>query len=348
MRAGPSVDEIESIAAPAVQGVRFRRIRLPDDYAGMVEANQAMRESAGRPSAITIASLTLAFEHLVNCDLDRDVLIAERDGRIIGYARVWWRDQVDGDRVLMSVSIVRPEDRHDVGQAMLTWAEDRLAAIAPGLPDGRPAYRNTFTWGTDAQEAALLTANGWTERGRGYEMLRPTLDDIPDVPLPDGFEVRVVGDADRRQVWDASVEAFRDHRMEPEPSDQDWQRFVKDGRQDLSLWVIGFDGTEVAGASLGLIDAEENLQQRRERGIVDEVFTRRPWRRRGLARALVARTLVRLHDRGMTSASLSVDGLNPNQAMTLYESLGFEVASVEIDWIKPVPGPIPIREEEQE
>jgi hypothetical protein len=37
----------------------------------------------------------------------------------------------------------------------------------------------------------------------------------------------------------------------------------------------------------------------------------------------------------MTSALLSVDGLNPHGAMALYSSLGFEVASVEIEWRRP-------------
>ena len=39
----------------------------------------------------------------------------------------------------------------------------------------------------------------------------------------------------------------------------------------------------------------------------------------------------------MTSAYLGVDGLNPNQAMTLYTSLGFEIASTSYDWTKPLP-----------
>ena len=37
----------------------------------------------------------------------------------------------------------------------------------------------------------------------------------------------------------------------------------------------------------------------------------------------------------MTSASLSVDGLNPHQALTLYESLGFEIVSTELQWTRP-------------
>jgi len=107
--------------------------------------------------------------------------------------------------------------------------------------------------------------------------------------------------------------------------------------EDPSLWVVAFDGDEIAGAVLGKIDPAENAHHGRERGVASAVFTRPAWRRRGLARALLARTLVRLREHGMTSAYLGVDGLNPNQAMTLYSSLGFEVANVSIDWTKPLP-----------
>ena len=41
----------------------------------------------------------------------------------------------------------------------------------------------------------------------------------------------------------------------------------------------------------------------------------------------------------MTSAYLGVDGLNPNQAVNLYESLGFEVHTSETDWTKPISAP---------
>ena len=84
----------------------------------------------------------------------------------------------------------------------------------------------------------------------------------------------------------------------------------------------------------------ENAHHGRERGLVAAVYTRRQWRRRGLARALIARCLVRLRERGMTSAYLGVDGLNPNQATDLYASLGFEVVSTSYDWTKPLPADV--------
>jgi ribosomal protein S18 acetylase RimI-like enzyme len=59
--------------------------------------------------------------------------------------------------------------------------------------------------------------------------------------------------------------------------------------------------------------------------LLDSVFVRRPWRRRGLAAALVGRSLALLRDRGMTSAWLGVDADNPTGALGVYERAGFEV-----------------------
>lgn len=87
---------------------------------------------------------------------------------------------------------------------------------------------------------------------------------------------------------------------------------------------------------VNIVEPEENAQTGHRRGYVEAVFTRPAWRRRGLARALVAESLVRLRDRGMTSALLGVDGANPNQAMTLYEDIGFEIGATELEWRRPL------------
>jgi len=335
-------DEIEVPNRPAVPGLRFRRFRGAVDFPGMTAANQATRDAAGIEEIVTLEGMANTYEHLVNSDPDQDVLIVERDARIIGYARCEWRDLTAGGRTFVSICLLHPDERRQgIGRAMLGWCEARLAAKAAALPDRAtvPATMQAFAPGAEAGAVALFEQSGWTRSGHGYEMVRPTLDDIPDVAMPEGLTVRPIGtdDASLRRVWDAAADAFRDHRSEAEWTEEDWGHFLGDRVNDPSLWVVAFDGDEVAGAILGKIDQAENAHHGRERGIADVVFTRRAWRRRGLARALLARALVRLRDHGMTSAYLGVDGLNPNQAMTLYSSLGFEVSSMSIDFSKPLP-----------
>ena len=137
-------------------------------------------------------------------------------------------------------------------------------------------------------------------------------------------------------IWEAARDAFRDHRDEEEWTEADWVTFQGDF-PDVSPWVIAFDGDEVAGGILNRIDAVANAHHGWSRGVLQTVWTGAGWRRRGLARALIARSLVTLRDLGMTSAALDVDGANPNQAMNLYLSQGFEITTSSIDWRKPLP-----------
>jgi mycothiol synthase len=79
----------------------------------------------------------------------------------------------------------------------------------------------------------------------------------------------------------------------------------------------------VAGAVITYPQTEENERYDRRRVYVAMVSVRRPWRRRGLARALLAGSIVESREDGFTSASLGVDTDSPTGATALYESLGF-------------------------
>ncbi len=289
--------------------------------------------------------MAVQYANLTNSDLDRDLVLVERvtePPTTAGYARVEWRDLTDGRRAFGTIVVLAPDVRTPaLARAMVAWAESRMVENARTVP-ARPdtiAFMQAYTLGPDATLPDALVASGWRQHGRGYEMLVEPLDEVPAMPIPDGLDLRPLADdeATRRAVWDALVEAFRDHRDEPEASDADWRQFRDDPKYDTSLWVVAFDGDQIAGGALGLIDDEQIEHQGIQRGYVDAVFTRPAWRRRGLARAAVAEVLVRFRERGMTSAFLEVDGLNPNQAMGLYESLGFRAVTTSADWTKPLP-----------
>ena len=79
----------------------------------------------------------------------------------------------------------------------------------------------------------------------------------------------------------------------------------------------------MAGMVLSFINRDENEHYARRRGYTEDIAVRRPWRRRGLASALIARSLSALVERGMTQAALSVDAENPSGALRVYERLGY-------------------------
>jgi mycothiol synthase len=156
-------------------------------------------------------------------------------------------------------------------------------------------------------------------------MRRPTLDDIPDAPLPDGLEIRPITADQHRAIFDAEREAFRDHWSAREQTDGDFKLTYSRPELDTGLWVVAWDGDEIAGVVQSWIWAEENLTLGANRGWLEHISVRRAWRRRGLGRAITAESLRRLAAAGMTEAMLGVDAENPTGALGLYQGLGFEV-----------------------
>ena len=75
---------------------------------------------------------------------------------------------------------------------------------------------------------------------------------------------------------------------------------------------MAWDGDQVAAGVANAIYPAENESLGTRRGWLDSVFTRRQWRRRGLAEALIVRSLHLLSERGMTTAVLGVDAENPS------------------------------------
>jgi mycothiol synthase len=89
------------------------------------------------------------------------------------------------------------------------------------------------------------------------------------------------------------------------------------------------------------ISTEENEALGIKRGWLEHVSVRRPWRGKGLAKALCADAFRVLRDRGMEEAWLGVDGTNPTGALQLYERLGFTVGRRWHAFGRPMDGPAP-------
>ena len=60
------------------------------------------------------------------------------------------------------------------------------------------------------EREALLQGVGYGAVRYGYAMLRPSVDDLPDAPLPAGLEIREVLPEHLPAIWAADQEAFSD------------------------------------------------------------------------------------------------------------------------------------------
>ena len=320
-------------------GVGIRPYAGPSDHPGMVAAGNAWRTATGFLELVTVASQDAFYANIANCDPRTDCFIAERGEAVVGYCRVQWHDGRDGERRYGITLIAAPDpDRRGIVDALYDLAERRLADIAAGQRTDRRRVLDAFAPGADALLIAATESRGYAVVRRGYEMVRPDLEGIPDVPLPAGLEVRPVRQEDLRAIWEADVEAFRDHFGGSDGSDEAWERFRLDPLADPTLWRVAWDGDQVAGQVRSYIDAETNARTGRLTGWTEYISVRRPWRRRGLARALLADSLRAVRDAGMTEAALGVDAGNETGALALYESLGFAVHRTELIYERPAPG----------
>jgi mycothiol synthase len=327
-------------AAPSIPGLTFRPA-TPDDWETMARVRNAARAADGLDEIISAEVMAAQYPPSDTFRLERDCVLALVDGEVIAQGFGSWTvrgglrvGEVDGD--------VHPDyRRRGLGTALIRSAIARLRAEAAADTTQEP--RELRAWAVDEQLSALalIEAEGFQPVRYGFEMRRPLTGSLPVHPLPAGLSLRPVVEADHRAIFDADNEAFRDHwgSREFDESDFQWQFHGPDA--DPSLWVVAWDGDQVAGAVMNVIYRSENEALGIRRGWLDHVSVRRPWRRRGLARAMCALAFEVLRDAGMDEAWLGVDGTNPMGALQLYEDLGFQVARRWRAFGRPLDGPAP-------
>ena len=222
-------------------------------------------------------------------------------------------------------------------QAEMAKCEPHIQRLAGTgkLLDGAPLHPTSAATTIRVKEKKRLVTDGpfaeTREQIGGYTLIEAAdLDEAIEIAsgfLGDGsmatIEVRPVVESDHRRIWDADVEAFRDHWDAAVRTEEDFAAWFATPGIDTSLWRVAWDGDEVAGSVMNFVWPEENEQLGVARGWLEHISVRRPWRKRGLAGALIVDSLRALKAQGLIEGALGVDAENPSGALRLYESLGF-------------------------
>ena len=109
---------------PNIEGIVFRGFRGKVDYPGIVAILEGSKEFDQIKQTNTLEDMQRTYSHLVNCDPFQDMLLAEAEGEAIAYCRVFWEQQIEGDRVYFHFGTVLPEwRRKGIGRAMLRWCK---------------------------------------------------------------------------------------------------------------------------------------------------------------------------------------------------------------------------------
>lgn len=220
---------------------------------------------------------------------------------------------------------VHPDFRgRGIGAAMLRTLDERARReMQLADPDSR-VYTRAGTNAHDQNVREMFEGEGY-QVVRHHWVMEINLTDAPQVkPFPNGIELRPFdADAQAYLLFQAHEEAFQDHWGHTPGSFNNWQ-MRKLGREnfDPSLWHVAWDGDQIAGFA--------QTRFRNEIAWIGSLGVRRPWRKRGLAEALLLHSFNEFYKRGMMRIGLGVDASNPTGATRLYQKVGMKVAVEDI------------------
>jgi mycothiol synthase len=240
-------------------------------------------------------------------DLGQDVLVAENDSEIVGYADVG----LHGEHVWLDV---RGTDAESLPGLVLA-IENVAAAKMP------TASLMGYTSSDDEPLRELYAGSGYDLVRHSYRMRIDLDGERPEPDWPEAVSVRTMRDGEERRIYDAHNASFAGTWMfHPEPYETWLHWFVQDPAFDPSLWFVAEQGEELAGIVIARpAEHEPGLGWIRILGVLPE------HRRRGLGEALLRHTFDEFARRGFDAVGLGVDAENPTGAVRVYERAGMRV-----------------------
>lgn len=164
---------------------------------------------------------------------------------------------------------------------------------------------------------------------RHFFQMRIDFEQPPEPPSPPSPLRLTPFEADDARAFHATLnEAFAEEWGWHALPFEEWrERRLEADDTDLSLWFVARDGDEIAGVA--------RCETRRDGGgWVGALGVRKPWRRRGVGRALLLHAFGEFARRGASYVGLGVDAENPTGATRLYEGAGMRVIKEDVVYEK--------------
>ncbi len=211
-----------------------------------------------------------------------------------------------------------------IGTAMLAWGVARADQVLAGQPAELERLVEAFKEERLLAAVALHEAAGFRPARWYIDMRRDLGAPIPEEPDLGAIRIERYDAALAERVRLVHNEAFADHWGSEPLTAEIWGRdFVGDPffRPDLSL--VARDGDEIVGYAVNYVAEADWAATGLHEGWVGQLGVRRRWRKRGLATALLVRSMTAFGAAGLDAAMLGVDAENPTGAVGVYERVGF-------------------------
>jgi len=318
----PEIYPLEN--APKIEGLIFRHFEGESDYPKILAILSNLHAVEQYSGETTIQGLRAEYTNLSHTDPHDDLIFADVDGETVAYSRFTWEREIATNQyTYFNFFKVDPAwQGKGIEQSLITWGEDRGCYYANSLPEGEDGFVVTLCRETDRNRFEILTESGYSIERYYHSMSRP-LTDLPERPLPDGISVRPAMPKDYRKIWEAANEAFKDEYGASEPTEEWYQSYSANPNFLPILWQVAWDGDEVVGSVQNYVSMEENELENRRRGYTEGISVRREWRGRGIASALICRSMAMFKALNMDEVALTADTQNPTGAMRLYTTLGY-------------------------
>lgn len=324
-----TTDNLNSSVLESI-GLRLRRWRDANDFETMSRVLIASRNADGVEEARTGDDLERMYSRMKNFEAAQNLFLVERGDQLVAYAGCRWWEERDANFIHDNWLFVLPELRgRGIENELLRVAQNRLREIASEHARDATNWLEMFTYDSQTQLSEILLADGYEPVRYMFDMVRADLQNIPDAELPAGIETRPVKPEDMRKIFFGGEEAFADDWSAPIVEEDDFELWLKKELWKPELWQVAWDGDEFVGHILNHVSESENEKYGRKRGYTEDIAVRKAWRRRGVAKALLVRSLKMFRDMGYDSTALAVDTQNPNDARHLYESVGYKTVYTE-------------------
>lgn len=292
------------------------QVRVPrlDDVPAIVELMNRLPGAAYGTEDMTEGELRRWWAS-PTLHVDRDARVVDRGGVLTAYGDVgdqsdlhtrYWLDlRSDPDRVAPAELA-----------ALIDWGEQRAQtdAVAGAVFRG-------YVDSNDQRVKDAFDAAGLVLMRHSYRMAIDLDGASPDPVWPEGISVRTFRREEATAVYAAHMESFADSWEHTDDPYEEWEYWSFEREDfDPSLWFLAADREDLAGIALC-----RPHETQPDVGWVSILGVRRPWRRRGVGRALLLHAFGEFGRRGCRRVELGVDAENLTGANRLYESAGMRV-----------------------
>ena len=320
-----NTQEIYIANAPEIPGLRFRGFHGEADFPAMAAIITAANKADQDDESVSVEEIAANYKHMQRSDTARDMVFIEIGGKLVSYGRCWWDQESEGSYIYSFFLHISPEWRGmGLERPVVDHFLHHLGDIAKEHQGSSSKLYQTWSSIAKPDWNQLLEQIGFEPVRYTIGMVRPGNLPLERAALPEGVEIRPVQQEHMRQIFDAEKEAFLDHFGTIVHTEEDYQYWVAEPHQDPKLWKVAWDGDQVVGMVRNYINQEENKAFKRKRGYTDHISVRRPWRRIGVARALLTESIQMFMEMGMEDTTLGVDTQNSNGAHDLYTGLGYQ------------------------